>query len=280
MSSFKGAQLHTASSISDFMNIGQIDLRTKPILVKSFKVPSDRISIVPITDLHYGAKNCNVKKLEAYLAYIMRTPGCYGIGLGDYMEFATRTSVGLGMYEEDIHSQEQFEFIKRVLTPLARAKKLIGLHDGNHEMRARKNGLNPIKILADDLGIPYLGYMAMHKWIVGDQLYRAVTVHGSSGARTSSGRLQALKRITDVVEADLYMMGHLHDQVHFHDQVYRIDPAVDHSVRRIRHYVICGSLLEYFDGYAEMMSLPPTPTGLIRIDLHADRHHVGYIPSY
>lgn len=278
MAGRRGSLPQTAASLDEFRSIGLIGEKPKEILVKQFKPRGDRISIVPITDSHYGARNCNIEKFKAYLAYIMRTPDCYAIGLGDYMENATRTSVGLGMYEEDLHSEDQLQAIQELLAPLARARKLIGLHCGNHERRTQiAAGLNPVKIIANNLGVPYLGYTAVHKWVAGDQIYDTVSAHGCSGAKTSTGRRNAIYRLKDIIEADLYFTGHLHDQDHFRDMVFRPDPVRDVLVRRNRHFVICGSLLEYFGGYADMMNLLPSATGLVRIDLYTNRHNIDVI---
>jgi hypothetical protein len=238
--------------------------------VRVFKTNSDKISIVPITDLHYGARKHNAPLLRQYLSYIMNTPDCYAIGLGDYMENATRTSVGLGMYEEDIHFPQQYERLEEMLRPLAQAGKLLGLHTGNHEMRATlATGMDPVYMLAKSLCVPYLGYTAFHKWVVGDVTYKVLTVHGRSAARSPSGRLNALRNLRDIVQADIYMMGHLHDRQVHKEAVYTIDDTDDSVKTACRYYIITGSLLDWPESYADMMAMPPVRTGLVKIDLYS-----------
>lgn len=239
------------------------------LYIHVFKTKSDKISIVPITDLHYGARKHNAHLLREYLTYIMNTPDCYAIGLGDYMENATRTSVGLGMYEEDVHFPQQYERIEEMLRPLARAGKLLGLHTGNHEMRATlATGMDPVYMLAKSLDVPYLGYSAIHKWVVGDVTYNVLTMHGRSAARTPAGRLNALRSLRDIVQADVYMMGHLHDRQIYKEAIYTVDNTDDSVKTACRYYIITGSLLDWPGSYADMMAMPPVRVGLVKIDFY------------
>lgn len=242
-----------------------------PLLhVRVFRPSCDRISIVPLTDLHLGARKHASALLQEYLRYIMSTRDCYAIGLGDYIENATRTSIGLGMYEEDFHFPQQYERIEALLRPLARAGKLLGLHAGNHEMRtALAIGMNPVYMLARSLGVPYLGYTAFHKWVVGKTVYKVVTLHGRSAARTPAGRLNALRALRDIAVADIYLMGHLHDKQVHRDVVYTIDENTDSVRVGHRWFIVAGGLLSWPDSYADMMAFPPVQPGLVRIDLYA-----------
>lgn len=243
--------------------------------VSCFHNAHDGISIVPLADLHLGAKKHNAPLLKKYISYILNTPNCYAIGLGDYIENATRTSVGLGMYEEDFHFPEQYERIEQMLKPLAAAKKLLGLHIGNHELRSTlAAGIDPVYMLCRSLDVPYLKYTAFHKWVVGDVVYRAVTLHGRSGAKTPSGRLNAVRSLRDIAVADVYLMGHLHDRQMFRETSYEVDHANDRVVPAIRYYIIAGGLLSWPESYADMTVLPPMTSGLVEIKLSGKKKSV------
>lgn len=246
--------------------------------VKCFKSGPNGIKIVPLSDLHIGSKHHNAPLLKQYISYILNTPHCYTIGLGDYIENATKTSVGLGMYEEDFHTPEQFERSEELLRPLVAAGKLIGLHIGNHEMRSTLvTGINPVYMLCRTLNVPYLGYTAFHKWIVGDVVYRVVTLHGRTGAKTISGKINAIRNLRDVAIADLYIMGHMHDRQMVRDVVYEFDKTNDKIVPIERRYIIAGGLLSWPDSYADMQSLSPTGTGLVEISLSNKTKTIGAI---
>ncbi len=244
-------------------------VETPKLFTRVFKISDDCISIVPLADFHVGSKNHMADLLKEYLAYIMSTPNCYAIGLGDYMENATRTSVGLGMYDEEYHFPRQYEKVEEMLRPLARAGKLIGMHGGNHERRTTLAvGMDPVYLLARSLDVPYLGYTAFHKWVVGKTVYKVITMHGYSNAKTAAGRLNALRNMRDIALADVYLMGHAHDRFVYKDMVYTINESTDSVEANYRYYIIAGGLLSWPGSYADMMAMPPVLTGLVKIDIY------------
>jgi hypothetical protein len=236
----------------------------------------DCIHIVPLHDIHLGAMNSNVAKFQAYVDFILNTPDTYTIGLGDLLENATKCSVGMGVYESDFDIDEQIDQIADYLRPLADAGKLLGLMPGNHEYRTMKLvKLDPMKLVAKELGVPYLGWSGYFKFVVGNETYKAFTFHGAGGAGTPGGRLNAIRKLRDVAhDMDMYFMGHVHSKQYDMDSVYYIDDATDTIKTKERHYIIGGSLLTYFGSYAEMSGFAPAPQGLVRVDLYKDVHRV------
>ena len=258
------------------------EVKQKEVHRVDFNPVGEKISIVPIHDIHYGAYNCNKDKFKAFIDYILNTEDTYTIGLGDLIENATKTSVGMGVYEEEVHIDEQIEHMTNLLEPLARAGKLLGLMPGNHEYRTSVLiKMDPMKLIAKHLSrvtgieIPFLGYQGFHKWVIGDQIYKAHTFHGRASAGTPGGRINAVRKQNNIMlDADIYFMGHVHAIQDDSDQGFIIDDSTDTLISRRRHYVIGGSLLSYFDGYAEMMGLVPSPQGLVRIDLYKNEKRI------
>lgn len=235
----------------------------------------DRISLVPLCDIHYGALTCNRPKFEAYLEYILKSDDTYCFTVGDLQENATKTSIGRGVYEQEEQPEAQLEYMVEALSPLVAAKKLLGVQPGNHEERtAILTGFDPTRMLAKLLGVPYLGYQGYWLFDLGPEQYRMLSFHGKSAATTRAGRLNAVRRLNQVADADLYVMGHVHDICYEPDYLWVIDERTGEVVRRTRHYVIAGSLLSYFGGYPEMAGYPPGPVGLVRVDLMKDRHEI------
>lgn len=234
------------------------------------------ISIIPIHDIHLGAINANKEKFKAYLKYICETEDTYTIALGDLIENATKCSVGLGIFETEYHIDEQIEETIELLRPLAEKKKILGIMPGNHEYRTMKLvSMDPMKIVADRLGIPYLGWSGYLIFEVGDQVYKVFCFHGASSSSTPAGRLNSIRKLRDVAHnMDLYLMGHVHSRQYDKDMVYDIDEKTGEIVAKKRHYVIGGSLLSYFGSYAEMKGLSPAEQGLVRIDLYKDKFHI------
>lgn len=277
-------KIKQSNRLDRFYEIGELpdEIKEKKAHVHVFDgvqhpVPTgDRISIVPIHDIHLGAINSNKKKFKEYIDYIVSTPDTYTIGLGDLIENATKCSVGMGVYESEFDIDEQVDQIADYLRPLADAGKLLGLMPGNHEYRTMKLvKLDPMYLVAKELNVPYLGWSGYFKFQVGDQIYKAFCHHGASGAGTPGGRINSIRKLRDVAtDIDIYFMGHVHSKQYDFDSVYYIDDATNTIKSKKRHFVIGGSLLTYFGSYAEMMALSPAPQGLVRVDFYTDFHRI------
>lgn len=252
----------------------QDDTGQQPHFVRARLTPADgRAHLVSINDVHLGHKAALRSKMESYVQFILDTDGVYALGLGDVIENATRDSVGAGQFEESFHLDKQIEVAIDILKPLAKAGKLLGLHRGNHEARSyNRLGIDPMRIVARELDVPYLGEAAYHVWRVGNQTYTCYSVHGRSGSRTPAGKLNALLRLRDVADADLYLMAHMHDRLFYEDAPYEIDE--NGPTPRYRTYVLAGSLLSYFQTYAETAALPPVRQAWVMITLHAATHRI------
>ena len=247
----------------------------KQVSVREFNPKYDRVQIVPISDIHLGSINCNLERFRAFVDYIHRTPDCYTLLTGDLSEMGTKTSIGLGVYEQRYDPETQIDILELELRPLADEGKILGILSGNHEMRvAVATSFQPMKILARNLGVEYLGYQGYHKWVVGEQVYTAMSFHGKSGAQTIGGRINAAVKMNTVANVDIYISGHTHALENTEDIIVEIDTETNQLKYRKRHYVIAGSFLSYWGGYAEMKAYPLSPIGAVRIDLFKDEHRI------
>lgn len=153
------------------------------------------IQIIPIFDPHIGLVSCNMKLLESVVNYILRTPNCYTVLGGDILECATKTSVGLGMYEENLSPKDQFFKAFSLFKPLADQGKILGALTGNHEMRlANFADMNPMEILAHQLKIPYFRYQGFLVIKVKDKIYKVALCHGVSSSCSKTGAVNAMRR--------------------------------------------------------------------------------------
>jgi UDP-2,3-diacylglucosamine pyrophosphatase LpxH len=235
----------------------------------------DRIQIVPISDIHLGSINANIPKLRDFISYIEETPDTYTVLTGDLGENATKTSIGLGIYEQRYDPQTQIEILEEELKPLADKGKILGIQPGNHERRImRSTSIDPMRILARSLDVPYLGYQGYFVINVGDERYEAMTFHGRSGARTHGGKINAAHKMNRVANVDLYISGHTHILDSSHDIIMEIDKDTDEITYRRRYYVIAGSFLSYWGGYPEMKAYSVADQGAMRIDLFKDRKKI------
>ncbi len=259
----------------DIVRMNRQKMPKKEIYVKRLETGEDgKASILPIPDSHIGHRCSDINLLVECVNYISEKKGCYTILLGDTIENATRTSVGLGMFEEDMHLREQLITICEILEPLRNSGKILGIHTGNHEFRsAVLTGINPMELVANNLRVPYLEYQAFYVLEVGDQSYQMMSSHGIGGGRTHGAKANAAERLADVAPlCDLYLSAHSHAKhVHENTKFYIQDNKL-HPKKQ--YYVICGSFMTYFGGYGEMKILPPGTTGFPRVDFHSQSHDI------
>lgn len=235
--------------------------------------------VVPITDVHLGARHCNVEYFKRFVDYILQVPNCVTVLNGDLAETATKESVGKAMFEEEVNFPDQLKMLRELLTPLAEAGKILGVGPGNHEQRIENMiGINPMQILAEYLEVPYFGYQGFFKIVVNGITYKVVFHHGAGGGSTIASKSKSAEKMNLVTPtADLYFSGHTHGLQSHKDIVYLIDEESDNLIPHVRTYVVGGSFMEYWGGYAEMKALPPSITGLSRIELRADKKEIRVV---
>lgn len=236
----------------------------------------DGLVIIPITDVHLGNRQCNIEHFQEFLQLIMEIPNCVTILNGDLAETATKTSVGMAMFEEDKNIPEQLDALYELLKPLAEAGKILGMGPGNHEQRvAHMIGMNPMQILADRLGVPYFGYQGYFRLKVGEIIYKVAFHHGVGGGSTTGAKANSAEKLNKVVPlADLYVTGHTHGKQWHRDEVWLIPDNEDKLVRHQRTYVVGGSFLSYFGGYSEEKVLPPSSTGAVYVQLSSQAKEI------
>lgn len=228
--------------------------------------------LVPITDVHLGNRQANIPYFKSFVDYILNVPNAVTVLNGDLAETATKVSVGKAMFEENMNFPEQIKALTEILTPLAKAGKILGIGPGNHEERiANMIGLNPMEILAEKLNVPYFGYQGYFRIVVNEIKYNCSFFHGAGGGGTSGSKTNTSEKLNKVVpNADLYFTGHTHAKQSHSDIVFLFDENSDELVPHKRTYVVGGSFVEYWDAYPEMKGLAPSSTGLVRCELRPD----------
>jgi hypothetical protein len=184
--------------------------------------------------------------------------------LGDLIENATRDSVGAGVYEQQEIAQEQMEHAVELYEPVKHL--LQGMHPGNHELRTmNSSGINPARVMAKMLGVRYAGLGAVHYVLVGDQRYVGYSHHGGSGASTKGGKLQALLRMEQIVNADFYVQGHTHDTIYQARDHFELDKKSRTLVEKKKHFVNNGAYLDYWNSYGQIKAYSPGTKGSAQI---------------
>lgn len=187
----------------DFLDI----FKGKRIGVQSvrYETRAEKQLIVCSGDWHLGSNDCDIAKLKAHLQWLHRTD-CRIILMGDLMEFSTGDSIGNGWNAQVQNPQSQIDAIVEALMPLRH--KILVMLEGNHERRAKRAGLDPTKIMAKMLGVPYGGPACFVYLRVGSQNYTCHFQHGSSGARYLRTKMASLMKTADYIDGvDVFAMG-------------------------------------------------------------------------
>jgi len=247
-------------------------LKTK---AESISIPytyGDTIYIKPVSDVHLGSKQCDLKALKAYLGE--PRPDTYLVGLGDMMDMIIVSDTkryrksGDGIENEDIIGESVKQWVD-ILTPFK--SQIIGLGIGNHEDNIIKRcSVNPIKILCEQLGVTYLGYSFLLRLQFREKDGRGRTVivrghHGwGGGSRTQGANLTKFSKDCAFFDADIFLYGHVHKLQY--DTVPRLSLVGDTLTARDKHMVICGTFLKTYSSttdvtYSEACGYPPAKIG-------------------
>jgi len=93
------------------------------------RVKESTVQLIGFGDLHIGAKTYIEKRALEVRDYIKEN-NCLWVGMGDFIENATRRSIGAGVYEQVMIPDEQEKYLQDFLKPIA--SKCIGYVKGNH----------------------------------------------------------------------------------------------------------------------------------------------------
>jgi len=254
---------HKAASVNEL----------KPTLnYKKFDV--DKLTLNLIGDSHIGSKYFDEDLFKEIIewTYENNTP-C--ILMGDMIETATRNSVGAGVYEQQEIVQEQLEHFYYLIRPLAEKKLILGIHPGNHELRIFKDsGLNITKMMSKELKIPYLGWGKLHYFKVGKEGYTMYTTHGSSGARLAYTKIKGALNLSNLADAEIYAMGHVHQLSHHVQNFYSIDKRSRTVKESQKHFILTGSFLNHWGSYGHVKSYEPMRKGSPKVKLGGLEHSI------
>ena len=231
------------------------------------------VSIVILSDLHYGNPYCSVKHFQRTVDFIKNTANCYCFLNGDLLEAVTKLSRG-DIYKQKTTPQEQRDKVIKLLQPLI--GKVLGVTIGNHEQRIyNETGVDLMADIAEALDAPYRPEGMLYKLSFGKgnsrhddkpYVFWGYLTHGYGGARTKSAKAVKVERTAGMLHADFYAMSHDHT-VNVAPSIYlmpdnrgTIDDKGFLSGRVIAHreMLVKTNAFLKFGGYAEMGGFPPS----------------------
>lgn len=177
------------------------------------------ITIIPIADVHLGARECMEQEFMRFLDTVRSKPNVYLILGGDLINNATRSSIS-NIFEETMRPSEQKKCMAKMLAPVA--DRILAAVEGNHERRSGKDADDSpmydilCKIDREDI---YRENMAFLKLQFGNSkgdgehnpTYTLVVTHGAGGGMLTSGAVLRGERFGYAVDGmDALIMGHTH----------------------------------------------------------------------
>lgn len=248
--------------------------------------PHSRIRIVPLSDVHYGAKAHNKKRFLEYIAWIEKQDDVFCFLNGDIIENAIDGSVGGAVYESIMTPMEQLwgsddgsePGIIDLLKPIAH--KILWAQPGNHEWRTWKaTNIDPMRIICRELKVPYFSEPVYADVLAWGQRFTFYCHHGVTGSNTKGGKLNAAARPAEFQEAvDFVVMGHVHDSMA--NPMSRLvrrrkfdanGRLLNFSIgERAQYVVICPSFHGYFNSYGSRAGYAPGSWGSVSCALFKD----------
>lgn len=224
-------------------------------------------------DLHYGYPSCAIDKAKDMLDYCLKKK-IYIHLMGDLIEASNKYSVGDAIYRQ-LNPQSQVEYIINLLTPLAKAKLITGMHAGNHENRIfKETGIDITKMIAKELDVNYLGLACWNLFRVAEYNYLVYSMHGSSGAKFGYTKLKAVSDISNSFNCDLITCGHVHQLADIAEQVQYVDLRDKTIKEKRKHVLLTGHYLDYDNSYAQGKGYPVSKLGSPKVKFFTEKRSI------
>lgn len=234
----------------------------------------DSIKIVTVCDYHIGNPTCSYDLIKQELDYIKNNENVYAILNGDIIENITRSSIG-DIYTQKMSPMEQVRVALELLRPIK--DKILCITTGNHEMRSYKTeGIDLMRLIACELEIEdrYSSASCLLFLRFGEQqngkkesngsgkprqvCYTLYATHGASGGGNIGSKANAVSKLQGIIDADIYVMSHLHSPITFKEAYHRVDVR-NSTVQLVdKLFLIAGAKVEWNESYAEIKSLKPS----------------------
>lgn len=225
------------------------------------------ITIIPIADVHLGAREFMEREFTSFLNNIKDTPDTYLVLGGDLINNATRSSVS-NIFEETMRPADQKKMMAKLLAPVA--DKILCAVGGNHERRSGKDADDDpmydilCKIDKENL---YRENIAFMKLQFGNPqgdgkknpTYTLVVTHGAGGGAMTSGAVLKGERFGYAVDGmDALIMGHTHKPFVTQPGKIVIDKLNNKVTVKPFRVINMTSWLEWGGYAAQKMLLPST----------------------
>lgn len=178
------------------------------------------ITIIPISDVHYGALEHLQKEWAEFCKMVEQSPDTYIILGGDLINNNVRTCGFINPYDEVVRPRDQKKKMVEFLEPIK--DRILCCVSGNHEARSMKD--DDIDITYDimaklDIEDVYRQNMCFMKVSLGHrkddnspiQSYTFAVTHGAGGGIYTGATVNRNDRFGNIIEGlDCLIVGHTH----------------------------------------------------------------------
>lgn len=169
---------------------------------------ADSIELLQVTDVQFGHVCCKYERVLEYRDWVLAAPNRYMLWCGDNIDAWALWSPG-SAFDQLGNPQSQVYRFCELWAPARH--RILGYVGGNHERRAIPAFGDLGALIATLLRIPYSSGRQFIDLRYGrHQPFKITLWHGTGGAQTKGGIAQKLDRFSQQGDAQLYLMGHLH----------------------------------------------------------------------
>ena len=259
----------------------------------AYKRP-DVFTLYPFFDAHLGATESAEDSLSRKVLECANL-GRLGLALGggDWHDCITHNDKRFSMnglapwVEKSNIVDSQRRRSQEIFRPITEQKQWLGIGTGNHEEQIHvRHDDDIIRNLCRDMGVPYAGYQTFYilKFRRAGKLTHTVKIHswhGAGAAQMEGARLARLTRLVNDIEADIYLMGHLHTITTYTPDRLTVENGRVRSIRLAA--CICGSWLKTYNQadkgqvqdptYGEQKGYRPSRIGMPVIKIIPDNYN-------
>lgn len=255
------------------------------IIKKELSNDIKKLTIIPISDVHIGDKTADLKAFKEVIERIKNEPNTYTILNGDLCNIALKNSKS-DVYSDALTPMEQVIQVINFLEPIK--DKILVMSNGNHEERIKKDtSIDILYLVAKQLRIEqvyspswwylYLSFGTNQAHKERPMLYTLTGYHGSGAAQTTGAKANKVKKMSQVVLADVYLMSHVHEPITAKGIIFTPDYQHKSVVKKEMYYCVSNAFVEYENSYAERMGLIPSNNTINEIELDGEKKQIRLI---
>lgn len=185
---------------------------TRQTFVHTPNLGNKPIGVVFTGDWHLGGKGTDHKRLKEDMVRWQEEEGLFVVGIGDYSDNFLTRGTPPAANEQVFQPEEQGNILRGIMERRLR-DKLLALLKGNHDDWSYKTAqIDPVKQLAADLRVPYMGHGGRLFIHVGEQVYVGNIRHRFQGQSAITPTNTHRRFATQSGGGDFTVLAHTHDE--------------------------------------------------------------------